>query len=191
MIGTLPSHAELLAMVGPARAKWAAAPRPAREPIGPGEESVWDYPRPPRVDAGTEWLQVRWQGVTIAETRTPIWVRETAGAPVPYFPPEALRAELVPAGPVTLCEWKGAALHHDLITPAGRLAAAAYCYPDPLDDLGQGFARIAGWFSFYPAKLACTQDGVAVQPQPGGYYGGWVTPRIKGPIKGAAGTQSW
>lgn len=188
---SLPSHAELLAMVGPARAKWAQAPRPVPESVGPGEESVWDYPRPPLVRAGAERLVVEHRGVLIAETDTPIWVCETAGAPVPYFPPDSLAVPLVAAGPVTLCEWKGAAMHYDVLAPSGRMAAAAYSYPDPLDDLGRGFARIAGWLAFYPAKLDCYVNGERATPQPGGYYGGWVTERIKGPIKGAPGTGNW
>lgn len=188
---TLPSHAELLAMVGPARAKWAHAPKPPREPVGPGEESVWDYPRPPLVRPGGERLRVEHRGMLVAETRAPIWVCETAGAPVPYFAPDSVRAELLPADHVTLCEWKGAAVHHDLVLGGERLASVAYCYPDPLDDLGRGFAAIAGWFAFYPAALECFVGEERVRPQPGGYYGGWVTARIKGPIKGGPGTGGW
>jgi uncharacterized protein (DUF427 family) len=188
---TRPTHAELLAMVGPARAKWAHAPRPVPEPVGPGEESVWGYPRPPLVRQGNEHLRVQHHALIVADTTSPVWVCETAGAPVPYFAPESLRAELVPTDYVTLCEWKGAAVHYDLVTPAGRVVAAAYSYPDPLDDLGRGFGAIAGRFALYPAKLACFVNDERVQPQPGGYYGGWVTARIKGPIKGAPGTGAW
>lgn len=190
---TLPDKAALLAQIAPSRAKWASAPRPPRiDPAGEGEESVWDYPRPPRVDASDAHLVVRLGDMPIAETRRARFVRETAGAPVPYFPPEDVRSELLVATDyLTVCEWKGVAVHHDLRIENTGNAAAAYTYPDPFDDLGQGFASIAAWFAFYPAKLACEWNGEAVRPQPGGYYGGWVIDRINGPIKGAPGTGGW
>ncbi len=119
-------------------------------------------------------------------------VVETAGAPVPYFPPDDVQVEwLAATGHVTICEWKGAAVHFDLVAPSNRITHAAFSYPDPLDDLGQGYGRIAGYFGFYPGKLACIVDDEPVSPQPGDVYAGWVTSRIKGPIKGGPGTQGW
>jgi uncharacterized protein (DUF427 family) len=188
----LPDRARLLAMVGPARAHWATASRPPREPVGPGEESVWDYPRPPLVRFGGEPLRVEHAGTVIAATTTPIWICETAGAPVPYFAPADVSATLIATDNISLCEWKGAAVGHDLLLPGGtRVRDAAWNYPDPLDDLGQNYAAIAGFFAFYPAKFACFVGAERARPQPGGYYGGWVTDRIKGPIKGNPGTGNW
>lgn len=189
----LPSHRELLKHVPPAREKWRNAPRPAPEVVGPGEVSVWSYPRPPLTLAGFEHLFVTTDdGTPVAETRAPVWICETAGAPVPYFPPADVSAALIPTDRISICEWKGAAVGLDLRLSDGRiLADVAWVYPDPLDDLGQNYAAIAGHIAFYPARLACWQDGERVRPQPGGYYGGWVTDRIKGPIKGAPGTGHW
>ncbi|KPF79324.1 hypothetical protein IP88_02075 [alpha proteobacterium AAP81b] len=166
--------------------------RPAREPVGPGEESVWDYPRPPLVRRGDERLRVVLDGAVIAATDRPIWVCETAGAPVPYFAPADVAATLVANANLSLCEWKGVAVGHDLLLPGGgRVRDAAWTYPDPLDDLGCGFAALAGHFAFYPAKFACFVGDERARPQPGGFYGGWVTERIKGPIKGGPGTGHW
>ena len=189
----LPDKAALLARARPGRAHWAESQRPdAIEPVGPGEESVWDYPRPPSVGPADDALRVICGDTVIAETRRALIVRETAGAPVPYFPPDDIRTDLLTATDhVTVCEWKGAAVHYDLAAGGMRIARAAYAYPDPFDDLDRGFARIAGWFAFYPALLDCFVGDDRVRPQPGGYYGGWVTDRIRGPIKGAPGTGGW
>jgi uncharacterized protein (DUF427 family) len=118
---------------------------------------------------------------------------ETAGAPVYLFPPDDVRMDLLQANDhVTACEWKGAAVHFDLVMPDLQVRDAAFAYPDPLDDLGQGYGRIAGWIAFYPARVeACFVGDEQVRPQPGGYYAGWVTDAIKGPIKGDPGTEGW
>ncbi len=176
-----------------ARAHWENSPRPAKiEAVSAGEESVWDYPRPPRVRDATERLRIKCGGTIVADTERAIWVCETAGAPVAYFPPEAVQTDLLDATDhVTICEWKGAAVHYDLSADGQRIEHAAYSYPDPLDDLDRGFSRIAGWYAFYPSRVACFVGDEGVRPQPGGYYGGWVTDRIRGPIKGARGSGGW
>ena len=98
---------------------------------------------------------------------------------------------------VSVCEWKGAAVYYDAVhrdsaSGARRAEQAAFSYPDPLDDLGRGYARIAGWFGFYPGRVeACYVGEERVRPQPGGLYAGWVTKDIKGPVKGAPGTGHW
>ncbi|MEE4208978.1 MAG: DUF427 domain-containing protein [Parvularcula sp.] len=138
-------------------------------------------------------LKVVFGGEVVAQTNRGLKVVETASAPVYHFPPDDVRAEfLKPSAGTTFCEWKGEAHYFDL-TVGGRSAErAVYCYPDPLDDLGQGFGQIAGWYVFYagPMDEAWVGDERAA-PQPGGYYAGWVTSRITGPIKGAPGSEGW
>ena len=199
-----PDKASLLARVKPHRVSWDPAFRPPGvQPAGPGEESVWDYPRPPIVAPAPGAVRVMCGKLLVAETTRALEVKETAGAPVPYLPPEDVRTDWLSAnGDWSVCEWKGAAAGHDLLLPSGeRIADAAWTYPDPFDDLAEGYAAIAGWFAFYPARLACfirVDEGCSgggrwerARPQPGGVYGGWVTGRIKGPVKGAPGSEGW
>ena len=190
----LPDKPALLARVKPSRQKWDRDFRPPGvEPASEDEESVWDYPRPPVVVPIRALLRVMHGDLVVAESRRALAIKETAGAPVPYFPPQEVRTEwLAPNGAISICEWKGAGCALDFVLPTGdRVRDAAWIYPDPLDDLPQDYAQIAGHYAFYPAKLACFVDGERVRPQPGGQYGGWVTGRIKGPIKGAPGTGHW
>ena len=194
MNASQPANAELLRMVGPARDQWRTAKRPAGIVVpGPGQESVWSFPRPPRVEPVTERITIAHEGRMIADTQRAERVVETAGAPCYYIPPEDCdRSSLARTERWSVCEWKGVAWSYD-VGGAGsrRLPRAAWCYTEPLDDLGCGFARIAGWFAFYATDLACTIGDERVSPQPGGFYGGWVTARLTGPIKGVAGSGGW
>lgn len=160
---------------------------------GPGQESVWDYPRPPEVRQAEGPLKVIFAGEAVAETERGLKVVETAGAPVYHFPPEDVREDLLTRSPgTTFCEWKGAAAYFDLSLGGKTAQRAVYCYPDPLDDLGQGFAQIAGWYVFYAAEMdAVFVDGEQATPQPGGFYAGWMTSRITGPVKGSPGSEGW
>jgi len=190
----LPDKAELAARVAPHRAKWAQAPRPAGIVApGPGQESVWDFPRPPAVEPVAARLRVEFAGRTVAQTTRGLRVVETAGAPVYHFPPQDVaEGVLVPTGDVTICEWKGAAAYFDLVVDGNTSRRAAYAYPDPLDDLGRGFSAIAGWIVFYAGRVDAAFVGdAAVTPQPGGYYAGWVTADLVGPIKGEPGSEGW
>ncbi|WP_428482927.1 DUF427 domain-containing protein [Pyruvatibacter mobilis] len=190
----LPDKDWLLAQVGPSRAAWDRSQRPARiEPAGPGDESVWDYPRPPELRPAPDRARVVHGGCEVAASDRALRMVETAGAPVYLFPPDDVRMDLLQANDhVTACEWKGAAVHFDLVMPDLRVRDAAFAYPDPLDDLGQGYGRIAGWIASYPSRVdACFVGDEQVRPQPGGYYAGWVTDAIKGPIKGDPGTEGW
>ena len=189
-----PDKATLLARVRRSRTGWNPRFRPpGLEPVGEGEESVWDYPRPPVLVPAPAPIRVMHGEHVVAETVRALEAKETAGAPVPYLPPADVKTEwLVPNGRTSVCEWKGAAVSHDLLLPDGtQVADAAWTYPDPFDDLAEGYAAIAGWFAFYPARLACFVGNERARPQPGGFYGGWVTDRIRGPIKGAPGSQAW
>ena len=191
----LPPKNQLLARVKGNRTGWDPDFRPATlEPAdGPNEESVWDYPRPPVLVPAPATITVKHHDVIIARSDRALELKETAGAPVPYIPPEDIeRGRLVANGRLSICEWKGAALSLDLVLDDGaRLADVGWTYPDPFDDLPEGYAAIAGWSAFYPAKLDCFVGDEKARPQPCGFYGGWVTDRIKGPIKGEPGSGHW
>lgn len=163
--------------------------RPERIPPGPGQESVWDYPRPPRVEASRKPVRVTFAGETIASSHRALRVLETAGPPTYYVLPEDVGTDLlVPVdGHTTVCEWKGVARYFDVkVRERGaRLAAWSYPAPDP------GYERLAGWVSFYPRRVECFVGDERVRPQPGGYYGGWITSEIVGPFKGEPGTEAW
>jgi len=156
---------------------------------GPGQESVWDYPRPPRVEPVPEPLRVVVGGVTIADTTSGLRVLETAGAPVYYFPRDDVRMELFDASPrSTFCEWKGGASYHTLVVDGREIENIAWSYEDPKP----GYEQIRGHLAFYAVKVdeAWVGDELAT-PQPGGFYGGWVTSRIVGPMKGEPGSEGW
>ena len=155
---------------------------------GHGQESVWDYPRPPRIDPDNRQVEVRVGTTLIAKTREAFRVLETAGPPVFYVPPADVVLNLLkPSRTSTLCEWKGRAAHWSVRTAADVIEDAAWSYPEPFE----GFEAIAGYLSFYPAKLECFVAGERVRPQPGGFYGGWITAEIVGPSKGEPGSESW
>ena len=164
-------------------------PYPPRDPVGPGQESVWDYPRPPALDASTEHVQVRFAGSLIAESRRSVRVLETSHAPVYYLPPEDVgSAWIVPVRQRTWCEFKGAASYGDVVVGSQRAAAACWWYASPTPR----FEPIAGWIAFYPSRVdAITVDGELVRPVGGDFYGSWITSRVVGPFKGGPGTEGW
>jgi uncharacterized protein (DUF427 family) len=166
---------------GQSRPAFAVAPRA-------GQESVWDYPRPPAIVGDERLVEVRLGGELIARSARALRVLETASPPTFYLPPEDVAmARLEPAAGNSFCEWKGQARYFD-VRAAGRIAArAAWCYPEPFSE----FAAIAGYISFYPGRVDCWVGGEQVQPQTGGFYGGWVTDEIVGPFKGEPGTGGW
>jgi uncharacterized protein (DUF427 family) len=164
-------------------------PRPPRIEPGPGQESVWDYPRPPRVEAVPERLRVVIDGVTVADTTHGQRVLETAGAPVYYFPPEDVRMDLLERSErTTICEWKGDAIYHHSAGAGRPRANVAWSYPDPKP----GYEALRDHLAFYASRVDEAWVGAErATPQPGGFYGGWVTARIVGPIKGEPGSQGW
>jgi len=156
---------------------------------GPGQESVWDYPRPPRVEAVPERLRVVVDGELLADTTRGFRVLETAGAPVYYIPPDDVRMERLEPGPRrSLCEWKGTARYYAYAAGSRRIEDVAWSYPDPT----AGYEAIRGCLAFYAGRVdeAWVGDERAT-PQPGDFYGGWVTSRIVGPIKGGPGSLGW
>ena len=161
------------------------------EPVepGPGQESVWTYPRPPRLEACTRRLQVFFNGVCLADTRRGLRVLETSHPPNYYFPPMDVRTDLlVRGGRGSLCEWKGRAGYCGVAVGERRADDAAWYYTEP----STAFAPLAGCIAFYAGPMdACLVGGVQATPQEGAFYGGWVTPDIVGPFKGGPGTLLW
>ena len=157
-------------------------------PENSGQESVWDYPRPPRMEADSRIVRVVANGETIAESDSAVRVLETASPPVFYLPPQHVDTScLKPALLSSICEWKGAAQYFSIVVNGIVVSTAAWWYPAPFDD----YQKIAKYVSFYPGKVECYVAEERVRPQPGGFYGGWVTNEIVGPFKGEAGTESW
>ena len=158
-------------------------PRP-----GPGQESVWHYPRPPKVEDSGRHVVVKLGDVVIAETRRARRVCETSTPPCYYIPLEGIRTEyLHPIGRKTVCEWKGVASYYDVRVGDRFVGAAAWTYKDPTP----GYTSITSYVAFYPHQLECTIDGQRVRAQEGRIYGGWITNEIVGPFKGAPGTENW
>jgi uncharacterized protein (DUF427 family) len=153
-------------------------------------ESVWDYPRPPRVEPTERRVRVVLGGEVIADTRCAHRVLETSHPPVYYVPIEDVApAALVPSGGrQSDCEWKGLASYYDVVAGGQCAERAAWTYRDPR----RGFEPIRDAVAFYPGLMeACYVDDERVEPQPGGFYGGWITSDVVGPFKGAPGTLGW
>jgi len=160
-----------------------------RERPGPGQESVWDYPRPPRVEPEPRIVRIVLGGDTIATTDRALRVLETSHPPGIYLPPKAfVPGSLSPNTQQTVCEWKGLAAYWDLSGGSTVRVAAAWSYPEPRP----GFETIAGYISVYPGRVdGCYLGDELVRAQEGSFYGGWITDEIVGPFKGAPGTTGW
>ena len=162
--------------------------RQADQP-GPGQESVWDYPRPPALRPSTESIQVILGGVEICTTQHAYAVLETSHPPTYYLPRSAFApGSLRPAAGHSLCEWKGQASYLDLVGGDEVASQAGWFYPSPTP----AFAALADHIALYPGAMgACVVDGERVEPQPGGFYGGWVTSKVSGPFKGGPSSMGW
>jgi uncharacterized protein (DUF427 family) len=160
------------------------------EPVtpGPGQESVWDYPRPPRLEASDHHVGVRLAGTVVADTRRALRVLETSHPPSWYLPPGDCDMTLFSAAPgSSFCEWKGMASYWTVTVPGATAERMAWSYPEP----SERFIAIRDHVAFYPSTFDCTVDGEVVRPQPGTFYGGWVTDDVVGPFKGEPGTMWW
>jgi uncharacterized protein (DUF427 family) len=164
-------------------------PRPAPIEPGPDRESVWDYPRPPRVEAVPDRLRVVVDGVTIADTVRGQRVLETSHPPAYYIPAADVREDLLMASDtVTVCEFKGHASYVTFVLGERRIADIAWTYRDP----APGFEAIRDSYAFYASRVdEAWVGGERVTPQAGDFYGGWITSRVAGPFKGDAGTLAW
>ncbi len=163
--------------------------RPEPTKAGIGQESVWDYPRPPRLERTADRLRVMFAGVEIANTVAGFRVLETSHPPVYYLPPvDVVQDYLRPAPGRSWCEFKGDAQYWALEVNGQRSEKAAWSYPSP----STAFADIAGCLAFYASRIdVCWVGDKRVHPQDGDFYGGWITSRIVGPFKGGAGSRGW
>ncbi len=151
-------------------------------------ENVQSYPRPPALEPVQQRIVVRLGGQIIADTTRALRVLETHHAPTYYIPPQDISGTLVSVQGQSFCEWKGLARYFDVI--GGDVAAkrAAWAYDDP----SPRFKSLAGYVAFYPGLMeACFVGVERVLPQPGDFYGGWVTSNLDGIVKGARGTEGW
>jgi uncharacterized protein (DUF427 family) len=164
-------------------------PPATRVTPAPGQESVWDYPRPPRVEPSGEEVVVVLGGQVVARTRSALRVLETSHPPA-YYLPYASFAEgtLVPVGGTTYCEFKGTASYVDVVAGGRRATRAGWTYRQP----SPGFEVLVDHVALMPGEMdECTVDGEVVEPQAGGFYGGWITSHVVGPFKGGLGTTGW
>ena len=155
----------------------------------PGQESVWDFPRPAIAHPVSCLLRAVFDGHVLAETTNGVRTIETSHPPTYYFPPADVDLRLLqPNGRRSLCEWKGEASYFDVVTANRRAAAAAWTYPQPV----AAFASLLNFIAFYPAEMdACFVDGELAKPQAGGFYGGWITSKFAGPFKGEPNSYGW
>ena len=162
------------------------------ESIGDAEESVWRYPRPPRVEAIDRLVEIMLDGQIIAYSDRALRAVETSSPEVIYVPKDDLRGvQLIETSDWALCEWKGVGAFFDLRLGNRTVEKAGWHFPEPFDDLAQGYERLNGHVALFPAKFTCCLNGVRATPQEGGYYGGWITPGQKGPFKGGDGSENW
>jgi len=169
--------------------QWRGSNRPDfAELPGPGQVSVWDFPRPPRLVPDSREVVVMWGNLEVAHTKRSIMALETAHPPTFYLPWEDVNQNLFqPAGGGSFCEWKGPAKYWSLVNGAHSLVKVAWSYPSPLP----GAELIKDCVALYATSLQCTVGGQPVTPQPGGFYGGWITPELVGPFKGVPGSSGW
>ncbi len=165
------------------------SPWPHPDPAAPGQESVWDYPRPAIAVPSDRHVRIEHRGVVVADSRSAIRTLETSHPPSWYIPPGDIAAGVLQRSPRrSLCEWKGQAVYWHLAIGDEILRDVAWSYPDPTP----AFAMLRDHVAFYAAPLdRCSIDGQRVVPQPGGFYGGWITPDLAGPFKGVAGSMGW
>ena len=167
--------------------------RPKRIEPGPGQESVWDYPRPPRLEPTDDHIVVAYGDVIVADTRNAQRLLETSQPPAYYIPPADVNTEVLTASlHRSFCEWKGQANYYDLSLPAGpllngRVDQVGWGYQTP----SERYQALAGHFAFYAQMLACSVNGELVQSNEGDFYGGWITSKVVGPFKGGPGSSFW
>ena len=156
---------------------------------GPGQESVWNYPVPPRVESVSQRVHVEFGGLVLADSMRTLRLLQTGTPPVYYFPPAYVQMVYLQRNErTTTCEWKGVAEYWSVCVGENVAENAAWSYPEP----DKGYEVIRGYLAFYARKMdACYVGADRVTPQPGEFYGGWITPAIVGPFKGEPGSENW
>jgi uncharacterized protein (DUF427 family) len=162
---------------------------PRRDPVGPGQESVWDYPRPPSAEVTGRRVVVELGGRVVASTDRAVRVCETSHPPVYYVPREDVaEGVLQRASGTSWCEWKGAATYWDAVVDGRRYPGIAWSYEDPVER----YTVLRKALAFYPSRVdRALVDGETVRAQAGDFYGGWITDEVVGPFKGEPGTLGW
>ncbi|KAJ3489734.1 hypothetical protein NLG97_g5940 [Lecanicillium saksenae] len=145
--------------------------------------NVQSFPRPPLLERTSRHLQIRYKGELIADTTEAYWVLETHHPPTYYLPPSSVKVPLAKTGRKTWCEWKGMATYFSLRLDGQDVSNRIWTYEEPTS----GFEPIRGFLSFYAGPWDCFVDGEQVVPQPGDFYGGWVTAELQGIVKGRTG----
>ena len=163
--------------------------RPRPDPAGPGQESVWSFPRPAISEPTAARIVIAHHGLIVADTRAAIRTLETSHPPSYYIPRADIAGDVLRrAGGSSFCEWKGAAIYWDVVVGDIVLPSVGWSYTNPTPP----FAALRDHVAFYAAPFdRCSVDGETVTPQPGEFYGGWITSRVAGPFKGMAGTRGW
>ena len=163
--------------------------RPRPDPVGLGQESVWSYPRPAIAEPSAAHVLIEHEGRVIADTYASVRTLETSHPPNYYIPPDAIVPDVLRrASGSSFCEWKGTAIYWDVVIGGTILPRIGWSYPDP----SRAFAMLRDHVAFYAAPFdRCSVDGETVVPQPGDFYGGWITANLAGPFKGVAGSMGW
>ncbi len=163
--------------------------RPTPDPVGLGQRSVWDFPRPAIAEHCSAHVMIEHAGQVIADTHSSVRTFETSHPPSYYFPPDAISPGVLRrAGGGSFCEWKGSALYWDVVIGDRVLSRVGWSYPNPTP----AFEMLRDHIAFYAAPFdRCSVDGEIVIPQPGTFYGGWITPDLAGPFKGVPGSMGW
>ena len=163
--------------------------RPRPDPTGPGQESVWGFPRPAIAEPSPAHIVIEHAGTVVADSRATIRTLETSHPPSYYIPPaDIAEGVLRQADGSSFCEWKGHAVYWDVVIGDNVLPRVGWSYPDPT----RAFAKLRDHVAFYAAPFdRCSVDGETVTPQPGGFYGGWITSGYSGPFKGVPGSRFW
>lgn len=152
-----------------------------------GQRSVWDFPRPPRIEKVAKTVTVLHKKETLVQTQDALAVLETASPPTYYIPEKDIAMDLLMTVPgrTSVCEWKGSATYWTLKSKTDQFVAWSYLNPF------LEFEALQYHLAFYPHHLDCRVDGNRVEPQPGAFYAGWITPDLVGPFKGEPGTGHW
>ncbi|MEA1072960.1 DUF427 domain-containing protein [Sphingomonas sp. LY160] len=165
------------------------SPWPEPDRVAPGQRSVWDFPRPAVAEPCDARVRIEHRGQVVADSSASVVTLETSHPPSYYIPPHDIAPGVLrQADGSSFCEWKGTALYWDVVFGDLVLPRVGWSYPDPT----RAFASLRDHVAFYAGPFdRCTVDGMPVTPQPGNFYGGWITPDLAGPFKGIAGRMGW